>query len=253
MRVGGEAGAAYSAAIDPTHYPENPTMNETSQLALGAATIGLAGTWVWRQRPALRTLHRVSAMALALFLGAHVLGHLAGLAGAAAHQAVLEALRSIYRQPVVEGLLLAGVLFQAGSGLTLLWRGWNQRKGVVAWAQAVSGAYLSLFLLIHVAAVLAARQQGVDTNLQFAAAGMHTPPWQWFFGPYYFLAVLALCTHVGCALYWNLPPRQRAPVLAAALVVGVLLAATLVVMLAGGFRGLEVLLAAGPGVAPVAG
>lgn len=228
-------------------------MNETSQLALGAAAIGLAGTWVWRQRPALRTLHRASAMALTLFLVAHVLGHLAGLAGAAVHQAVLEVLRSVYRQPVVEGLLLAGVLFQAGSGLTLLCRGWRQRRGAVACAQAVSGAYLSLFLLIHVAAVLAARQQGVDTNLHFAAAGMHTPPWQWFFGPYYFLAVLALCTHVGCALYWNLHPRQRAPALAAAVMVGVLLAATLVVMLAGGFQRLEILLAAGPGVVPVAG
>ncbi len=228
-------------------------MKETSQIALGAAAIGLAGTWVLHQRPALRTLHRASALALALFLVAHVLGHLAGLAGAAAHQAVLEALRSVYRRPVFEGLLLAGVLFQAGSGLTLLWRGWRQRRGAVAWAQAVSGAYLSLFLLIHMAAVLVARQQGVDTNLQFAAAGMHMPPWQWFFGPYYFLAVLALCTHVGCALYWNLPERQRAPVLAAALVVGVLLAATLVVMLAGGFRGLEVLLATGPGMALVAG
>jgi len=208
-------------------------MNDTSQLALGATALGLAGTWVWRQRPALRTLHRGSALALALFLVAHVLGHLAGLAGVAAHQGVLEVLRSVYRQPVVEGLLLAGVLFQAVSGLTLLWRGWRQCRGAVAWAQAVSGGYLSLFLLIHVTAVLVARLYGVDTNLQFAAAGMHRPPWQWFFGPYYFLAVLALCTHVGCALYWNLPPRLRAPVLAAALVVGVLLAATLVVMLAG--------------------
>lgn len=216
-------------------------MNATIQLTLIAATIGAAGVWVWRQRPALRTLHRTSAMALALFLVAHVFGHLAGLAGAAAHQAVLEALRSVYRQPVAEGLLLACVLFQAGSGLTLLWRGWRQRRGAVAWAQAVSGAYLSLFLLIHVAAVLVARGQGVDTNLQFAAAGMHTPPWQWFFGPYYFLAVLALCTHVGCALYWNLPPGRRAPALAAALVVGVLLAATLVAMLAGGLQELEIL------------
>ena len=225
-------------------------MNETTQLALGATAIDLAGTWVWRQRPALRTLHRASAMALALFLGAHVLGHLAGLAGAAAHQAVLEALRSIYRQPVVEGLLLAGALFQAGSGLALLWRGWRQRKGVVAWAQALSGAYLSLFLMIHVAAVLAARQQGVDTNLQFAAAGMHTPPWQWFFGPYYFLAVLALCTHVGCALYWNLPRSQGYPALAAALLVGLVLAAILVVMLAGGLQGLAILLATGPSNMP---
>lgn len=206
-------------------------MYETSQLAFGAATLCLAGAWAWRRRPALRTLHRASAMALALFLAAHVLGHLAGLAGPAAHQAVLVALRSVYRQPAVEGLLLACVLFQAGSGLTLLGRGWRQRRGAVAWAQAASGALLSLFLLIHVAAVLLARQQGVDTNLQFAAAGLHTPPWQWFFAPYYFLAVLALCTHVGCALYWNLPAPQRGRALAASVGVGVVLAATLVAML----------------------
>ena len=49
------------------------------------------------------------------------------------------------------------------------------------------------------------------------------------------------------------PCWQRAPVLAAALMVGVLLAATLVVRLAGGFQGLEILLATGPGVVPMAG
>ncbi|WP_228896961.1 hypothetical protein [Acidovorax sp. Leaf73] len=60
-------------------------MHETSQLALGAAAVGLAGTWAWRQRLALRPVHRASAVALASFLAAHLLGHLAGLAGAAAH------------------------------------------------------------------------------------------------------------------------------------------------------------------------
>ncbi|MFY3383553.1 hypothetical protein [Paracidovorax sp. MALMAid1276] len=194
-----------------------------------------AGTPLARHRPALRSLHRASAMLLAVFIAAHVLGHLAGVAGAAAHQVVLEALRGIYRQPVVEAVLLGCVVFQGGSGLTLLWRGRRQRQGGVAWLQAVSGAYLALFLLIHVAAVLAARQQGVDTNLQFAAAGLHTPPQQWFFAPYYFLAVFALCAHVGCALYWNLRDGQRAPALAMALAVGVLLAGTLVAMLAGFF------------------
>ncbi|WP_298210378.1 hypothetical protein [Acidovorax sp.] len=213
-------------------------MHETIQPALGAAIIGLAGVWMWRGRPALRVLHRASAMALALFLAMHLLSHLVGLAGAAAHQVVLQALRGVYRQPLVEGMLLAVVMFQAGSGLTLLWRGRRQRQGAVAWVQAASGAYLSLFLLNHVAAVLLARLQGVDTNLQFAAAGLHTPPWQWFFGPYYFLAVLALCTHGGCALYWNLPERLRAPALRGSVLVGVLLAATLVGMLAGeGFQG----------------
>lgn len=114
-------------------------MHETSQLALGAAAVGLAGTWAWRQRLALRPVHRASAIALAWFLAAHLLGHLAGLAGAAAHQSVLQALRLIYRQPLVEGVLLGCLLFQMGSGLTLLWRGRGRRRGGVAWMQAISG------------------------------------------------------------------------------------------------------------------
>src|SRR3989344_2155306 len=173
MRVGGDGAAAYSAA-SPLQHPEKTFMHETSQLALGAAAVGLAGTWAWRQRLALRPVHRASAIALALFLAAHLLGHLA------------------------------------------------------------------LFLLIHVTAVLAGRFQGVDTNLQFAAAGMHTPPWQWFFGPYYFFAVFALGTHVGCALYWNLPEPLRARALVGAMLAGWMLAVCLVVLLAGGFHALEI-------------
>ncbi|MFN4119034.1 hypothetical protein [Acidovorax sp.] len=226
-------------------------MPDTRQSPPGAAAIvSSAPSRVGRSSPALRSLHRASAMVLALFITAHVLGHLAGVASAAAHQAVLEALRGIYRQPVVEGVLLACVVFQGGSGLTLLWRGWRQRRGAVAWLQAASGAYLALFLLIHVTAVLVARQNGVDTNLQFAAAGLRTPPQHWFFGPYYFLAVLALCTHAGCALYWNLPYRCRATVLAGAMVLGTLLAATLVAMLAGGLEGVALLPAATPETGP---
>lgn len=220
-------------------------MHETSQPALGATAAGLAGTWAWRLRLALRPMHRASAIALASFLAAHLLGHLAGLAGAAAHQSVLETLRLVYRQPLVEGLLLGCVLFQVGSGLTLLWRGRGQRRGGVAWMQAISGGYLALFLLVHVTAVWVGRFQGVDTNLQFAAAGMHTPPWQWFFGPYYFLAVWALGTHVGCALYWNLSEPQSARALAGAMLVGLLLAACLVALLAGGFDGLDLRAAGG--------
>lgn len=208
-------------------------MQETSQLAVGAAIVGLAGTWAWRTRVALRPMHRASALLLTSFLAAHVLGHLAGWAGAATHQSVLETLRLVYRQPLVEGLLLGCLLFQMGSGLTLLWRGRRQRQGAVAWMQALSGGYLALFLLVHVSAVMVGRYQGVDTNLQFAAAGMHTPPWQWFFGPYYFFAVFALGTHVGCALYWNLPAPLRMRALVGAMCAGLLLAASLVALLAG--------------------
>lgn len=220
-------------------------MQEVSPAAPSASLPSPARAYV-RGRFVLRALHRTSGLMVALFVIVHLAGHLAGLAGAAAHQTVLEALRVVYRQPVVEALLLACVAFQMGSGLVLVWRGHRQRRGAVAWLQAVSGAYLCLFLLVHVAAVLYGRSTGVDTNLQFAAAGMHTPPWQWFFGPYYFMAVAAIGAHAGCALYWHLPESVRAPVLAGAVVAGLVLAAVLVAMLAGGLGPVDFVLAGGP-------
>jgi succinate dehydrogenase/fumarate reductase cytochrome b subunit len=188
----------------------------------------------------LRALHRASAMLLAGFVLMHLGNHLAGLRGLGVHQAVMESLRALYRQPTVEAVLLAAVLFQVGSGTLLWWRGRGQRHGWVAGVQAASGLYLAFFLLVHVSAVLSARLQGVDTNFYFAAAGVHVAPFYLFFVPYYFLAVLAFWTHAACGLYWNLPPRHQQPVLAAMLLVGVLMAGTLALWLAGGIYPIDI-------------
>jgi hypothetical protein len=148
-----------------------------------------------------RKLHRVGAVVLALFVLAHLANHLAALGGIAAHLRFMEAARVVYRQPVVETLLLFGFVVQAGSGLGLLVSGWTRRRGWLAWLQAGSGAYLALFLLIHVPAVLFGRAVlDLDTNVHFAAAGLQVWPYSLFFVPYYFLAVLAVSTHLGCAL-----------------------------------------------------
>ena len=107
------------------------------------------------------------------------------------------------------------------------------------WLQAGSGAYLVFFFLNHVGAVLLGR--GVlhlDTNFYFAAAGFHVPPFPFFFAPYYFLAVLALFTHLGCAFYWQLQLKSRSVrVLAVVLTIGVgfIVSLLIVLSLAGAF------------------
>ncbi|HLL10900.1 MAG TPA: hypothetical protein VK570_07575, partial [Rubrivivax sp.] len=157
----------------------------------------------------LRKLHRISAVVVAAFALLLVANHLAGLAGAAEHIAFMQAARGVYRFPVLEYTLLGCVAFQVVSGLTMVWRGWKQRRGALAWLQAISGIVLALFLIVHVAAVLFARAAfGLDTNFYFAAAGFHVAPFQFFFGPYYFLAVLALFTHLGCAAFWHMRGRS---------------------------------------------
>src|SRR5689334_17908468 len=113
----------------------------------------------------LRALHRLSAFLIASFAVVHIANHLASLASVSAHLGFMEATRVLYRQPLVEGILLACVTFQGASGLWLVFAGWKQRQGTVAWIQAASGFYLALFLLIHVAAVMFGRAAlGLDTN-----------------------------------------------------------------------------------------
>lgn len=153
---------------------------------------------------------------LGCFLLLHIANHVVGLAGQAEHVAFMQAIRSIYRNVVIEPLLLAFFTWQAGSGIVMVVRGWRSRRGVVAWLQAGSGLYLAAFVTIHVLSVLSGRWMlHLDTDFRFAAAGFHVPGWPWYFWPYYSLAVFALFAHVGCALYWNmLDGNRRASVIA---------------------------------------
>jgi hypothetical protein len=156
----------------------------------------------------------------------------------------MEVARKAYRQPAVEPLLLLCVTFQVVSGLWLVIHGWKRRQGWIAWLQAISGSLLAFFLLVHVGAVLFGRAVlNLDTNFYFAAAGFHVPPYQWFFGPYYFLAVLALFTHLGCAAYWHLhtsPPRTRVIVIALPMLVGGVVGLLIVLSLAGKLQSVEI-------------
>lgn len=188
----------------------------------------------------LRSLHRASALVLIAFTGLHIVNHLSSLAGVSTHLAVMNALRMVYRQPIVEVLLLGCVALQVASGLRLAVRGWKARVGRVAWLQAVSGMYLALFLLVHVSAVLLGRAMlRVDTNFFYAAAGLHVHPFAWFFAPYYGLAVSAVFAHLGCALYWLFSasrPAWAAPLLGAALGCGVVCSGLITLSLAGAFE-----------------
>lgn len=192
----------------------------------------------------LRTLHRASAAFVAAFACLHIANHLVGLRGVSSHVAFMEEIRPIYRHALIEGPLLFGIAFQVGSGLWLLASRWQERRGLVPWLQAASGGYLAFFLLVHVGAVLFGRHVlNLDTNFYFAAAGMHVAPNGWFFVPYYFLAPVALFTHLGCAAYWLVPTaslaaRRLAVVVPAA--IGFVLSLLIVLSLAGWLHPVQV-------------
>ncbi|QNB00616.1 hypothetical protein [Massilia sp. Se16.2.3] len=132
----------------------------------------------------LRRVHRGSAIVLALYALVHLANHLAALDGVASHIAFMDAVRGLTRVPAVEALLLACVLVQVGTGLAFLLRRRGGPMPPFLRMQAVSGAYLAFFLLVHVSSVLAGRFVfKLDTNFHYAAAGLHLAPFHFFSCP----------------------------------------------------------------------
>lgn len=158
-------------------------------------------------------VHGVSAAALTLFVAAHLINQAAGLAGGDAHVAIMTELRTIYRHPVVEPVLLAIVAWQLATGVALLWRKLARPGDCYVTLQTATGAYLMVFLLSHLGAVLRARYlRGADTNWKWLAGNeLLDDPWSVRLVPYYFLVVIAFAIHGGCGLRKVLLARGTSP------------------------------------------
>lgn len=153
------------------------------------------------RRMLLRQVHRLSALVVGLYSVPHVLSHLLALDSVERHLAAMTAMRQVYRNPLVEGLLLLAVLVQVVTGSLQLWAGRGQKVALFTRLQRWAGLILALFLGQHVSAVLYGRLlQGLDTNLYFAAAVVLKWPHSLYFAPYYVAGVVALFLHLGIAL-----------------------------------------------------
>jgi succinate dehydrogenase/fumarate reductase cytochrome b subunit len=193
----------------------------------------------------LRILHRASACIIGAYVAVHLFNHLLAIQSVEAHIQFMESFRHVYRNSFVEVLFLACVTFQIGSGVYLIKNRWRQRRGFFERVQVLSGGYLAYFLLIHVGAVLFGRAAlKLDTNFYYAAAGMHVPPFQYFFLPYYFLAIIAFFGHVACAVHWLTRESLSEPVRnyfgRAVLTAGVATAALIIATFAGVFYDIHV-------------
>ena len=145
----------------------------------------------------LRKLHRVTAAMLAAFILLHLANHLAILIGPGAHLSMMEAIRPLYRNPVVEPLLFAAFAVQLALGLRLMWRrGWP--RALWPRIQVTSGGLFALFLIQHLGAVLYMRtaEPDLDTNIYWAAAVVSRAPFSLYFIPYYIIGLAALGIHI---------------------------------------------------------
>ena len=155
-----------------------------------------------------RNLHRTSACILGVFLILHLGNHAVLILGpdqaALWHQRIQDMLRQLYRQPLIEPVLIASLAEQVTTGLRLLIRrGWPKRRAMQV--QSVTGAVLAFFMIQHVSAVLMARMgwpsgpdgtQSLDTTIYFAASVLHPDALPAYFAPYYLLGTAAIGLHL---------------------------------------------------------
>lgn len=180
--------------------------------------------------------HRVLALLLGLFILSHFAVHLTALAGPEAHIRYLDMARVVYKNPVIEPLLVIAILTQVFIGVKLVARRWRQpSKGFWGWLQILSGLYLAFFLLIHSSAALYTKYGiGLDTNFYWGAGTVNIAPLMYGFMPYYFLGISSVFAHFASALYfgWQGRGAQVAPVI---LAFGMGLAVLIVATFAGAF------------------
>jgi len=144
-----------------------------------------------------KRLHYFSGITITIFIGLHLFNHMVSLWGAEAHIELMNILRKVYRNPILETVLLGAVVVQIITGLKLFL---SKRKLVVGFYQKLqiwSGLYLAFFLIMHVGAILVGRYMlQLDTNFYFGVAGLNTFPLNLFFVPYYGMAIISFFGHV---------------------------------------------------------
>ena len=119
----------------------------------------------------LRVAHGVSALALVMiFLALHIANHLMFPAGEGTYDAVMKVFRHVYRNDILQPLVVALFLFQVGTGLFFVWRLTAAPSDRFRTFQIASGVYLAFYVLGHMDSVFifARTYLGIDTGWGFA-------------------------------------------------------------------------------------
>ena len=191
----------------------------------------------------IKRLHYLSAIILMVFAVMHLSNHLCSLHSVEMHIRVTHWLRHIYRNPIIETLLMLSCGFQAYSGIRLI----KQRKGtfvsIFEKIRLYSGVYLTFFIIAHPIAIWVGRLYlQVDTNFYFGASVLNIKPYPVFYAPYYLLGILAFFGHLAAVHYVQMQryaPKKTARnqswgIILFALVLG----SAIIYGFTGGFRGL---------------
>lgn len=151
----------------------------------------------------LRKIHRLNAGVLLVFLAIHLITHISGIYGIDAYNAVQDFFRAVYRQPLIEPILISSITVQLAIGAILVAKmlRHNRPNDAWRWTQVISGVFFLVFMAQHLFSLGMARWYfALETDFYWPASVMSGPPFVYYFVPYYFFGVLAVVAHVGAAI-----------------------------------------------------
>jgi hypothetical protein len=152
----------------------------------------------------LAVAHGVSALAiLLLFVGPHIGNHLTGFWSGSVHTEIMNAARHIYRDDIVQPILLALIGFQILSGIVLVQRKMTMPSDFFGTVQTMCGAYIGVYFLAHMTAVFAARHADIDTNWAWLTRHDNSMLGSLFnlrLIAHYWVGPIAIVAHVACGL-----------------------------------------------------
>ena len=93
------------------------------------------------------SIHRITGIVIAVFVSAHLFNHAMAWFGIETHREIMEALRKIYRQSVIEALLVICFGFQVYSGVIQVKR-WKKENALTLndRLQIYSGIVFAFFI-----------------------------------------------------------------------------------------------------------
>ncbi|MGH8205522.1 MAG: hypothetical protein ACRETK_01975 [Steroidobacteraceae bacterium] len=187
----------------------------------------------------LGTVHGISAIAIVvLFIAPHIANHLTGIWNGATHIATMRDVRLVYRNEVIQPLLLTLIGFQILSGTVLARARLHQQNSIFGSLQTMTGVYVGVYLLAHMTAVFSARYAGTDTNWTWLTDGGRSmlPSLAGVsLVAHYWMGTVAIFTHIGCGIRGVLLQNTIAPGRAARVargLIGLGVAASSVILIA---------------------
>ncbi len=193
----------------------------------------------------MKQLHYLGGMIISVFVSIHLFNHFLSIQSIELHLSTMEKLRLIYRNPIIESLLLLIILSQVISGVKLFISKRRIATSFFDHLQLYSGLYLAFFFVIHIGAVVMGRYVlDLDTNFYFGAAGLNLFPVNLFFIPYYSLAIVSFFGHIASIHH----ARMKGSILELSvkkqslgiLIIGLVLSIMIIYGLTDGFYGIEI-------------